>query len=236
MMAAVQSLFSALSSALQSSPTIAIAAAVAWGVFSILLSPCHLASIPLIVGFLNGQGRLSKARTVVISLAFASGILVTVALVGMVTAAAGRMLGDVGRYGNYLVSLLFFAMGLHLLEVVSLPWMTPSQVSTRGRGPWSGFLVGLIFGIALGPCTFAYLAPMIAVTFKVATTNWSYGVLLLLAFGIGHCGVIAVAGSSTQSVQRYLDWNKTSHGTSRLGKVCGVLVVIGGLYLLYSAP
>jgi len=34
------------------------------------------------------------------------------------------------------------------------------------KGLLAAFLLGLVFGIALGPCTFAYMAPMLAVAFR----------------------------------------------------------------------
>ncbi|MBP7936770.1 MAG: cytochrome C biogenesis protein, partial [Phycisphaerae bacterium] len=68
-----------------------------------------------------------------------------------------------------------------------------------------------------------------------ATTNALYGAALLLVYGIGHCSVIVAAGTSTEMVQRYLDWNEHSKGAVILKKVCGVLVLLGGLCLLYTA-
>jgi len=70
------------------------------GILSIILSPCHLASLPLIVGFISGQGRVSTARASGIATVFAVGILITIAAIGAITAAAGRMMGDVGRWGT----------------------------------------------------------------------------------------------------------------------------------------
>ena len=100
----------------------------------------------------------------------------------------------------------------------------------------AAFILGLVFGIALGPCTFAYMAPMLGVTFKLAATNLLYGILLLLVYGIGHCSVIVLAGTSTELVQRYMNWNEKSKGAIIIKKVCGVLVLLGGVYLIYSAP
>ena len=51
----------------------------------------------------------------------------------------------------------------------------------KRKGMLAAFILGLVFGMALGPCTFAYMAPMLAVTFKVAATNLLYGILLLAA-------------------------------------------------------
>ncbi|MBW7866112.1 MAG: cytochrome C biogenesis protein [Candidatus Hydrogenedentes bacterium] len=232
----MQELFTSLTHAVGGSPAVALAAAVAWGILSIVLSPCHLASIPLIVGFVDNQGRISTGRAFVISLLFASGILVTIGLIGAVTAAAGRMMGDVGRYGNYFVAAIFFVVGLHLLEVIPMPFSGPGQVGMKRRGLLAALLLGLIFGVALGPCTFAYMAPMLVVTFRLGATSPVYGALLLLAYGIGHCGVIVAAGTSTELVQRFLNWNGQSRGTLWVKRVCGVLVILGGLWMIYTAP
>jgi cytochrome c-type biogenesis protein len=232
----MQELFTQLTHAVESRWFIAVAASFLWGVLSILLSPCHLASIPLIVGFIDEQGKISTKRAFVISTLFAAGILITIGVVGAVTAAAGRMMGDVGKYGNYFVALIFFLVGLHLLDVIPIPWSGVGQVGMKRKGMLAAFILGLVFGIALGPCTFAYMAPMLGVTFKLANTNLLYGILLLLVYGIGHCSVIVLAGTSTELVQQYMNWNERSKGAVILKKVCGVLVLLGGVWLVYTAP
>ena len=231
----MEALFTALTRAVEGTPLLAGSAAVAWGVLSIVLSPCHLASIPLIVGFIDEQGRISTRRAFLIALLFSVGILVTIGLVGVVTAAAGRMMGDVGRFGNYFVAAVFFLVGLHLVGVIPMPFTGPGHVNMKRKGMLAAFILGLVFGIALGPCTFAYMAPMLAVTFRLAAVNIPYGILLLVLYGVGHCSVIVLAGTFTEVVQRYLNWNEKSKGADRLKKVCGVLVILGGLYMLYTA-
>ena len=232
----MEHLFTSLSHAVEGSAALALSAAFVWGVLSILLSPCHLASIPLIVGFISGQGRVSTARAFGLATLFAVGILVTIAAIGALTAAAGRMMGDVGRWGNYFVAAIFFVVGLHLLGVIPMPWSGTGLVNMKRRGLLAAFILGLVFGIALGPCTFAYMAPMLAVTFKLSTTAPFYGAALLLAYGMGHCAVIVLAGTFTEVVQHYLDWNEKSSGAVILKKGCGVLVILGGLYLIWTAP
>lgn len=231
----MEKLFTALSHAVEGAPVLALAAAAAWGVLSIVLSPCHLASIPLIVGFISEQGKVTVRRAFWTSTLFAVGILITIAAIGAITAAAGRMLGDVGRYGNYFVAVIFFVVGLHLLGVIPMPWSGPGQVGIKRKGLLAAFVLGLIFGVALGPCTFAYMAPMLGVTFKLAATNFFYGALLLVAYGAGHCSVIVAAGTSTELVQRFLNWNEQSQGVAVVKIICGMLVTLGGLWLIYSA-
>jgi cytochrome c-type biogenesis protein len=232
----VETIFTLLTHAVEGTAVIAIGASVAWGILSIVLSPCHLASIPLIVGFIGGQGRVSASRALGTATSFAVGILITIGVIGAITAAAGRMMGDVGRWGNYVVAAIFFVVGLHLLGLIPLPWTGPAQVNMGRKGLLAAFVLGLVFGIALGPCTFAYMAPMLGVTFKLAKTNPLYGASLLLAYGIGHCSVIVLAAGFTGLVQRFLNWNEQSKGVTVLKSVCGVLVIAGGGWLVYSAP
>jgi len=232
----MEQLFTSLTKAIEATPAIAISASFIWGILSILLSPCHLSSIPLIVGFIDQQGRMSTKRAFFISTLFAVGILATIGIIGAITAAAGRMMGDVGRYGNYFVAVIFFLVGLYLLDILPMPWSGPGQIGMKRKGMLAALILGLVFGIALGPCTFAYMAPMLGVTFRVASTSLLYGIILLVAYGVGHCSVIILAGTSTELVQRYLNWSEKSKGTTIVKKVCGVLVILGGLYLIYAAP
>jgi cytochrome c-type biogenesis protein len=228
-------IFTQLSAAIEGNLLIALGAAFLWGILSILLSPCHLGSLPLIIGFISGQGQVTTRRAFSLALLFAVGILITIALVGVVTAGLGRMMGDVGRFGNYFVAAIFFLVGLYLLEII--PQFSPNApiVNLKRKGLPAAFILGLIFGIALGPCTFAFMAPMLAVAFRSGSENLLTGSSLLLVYGIGHTSVIVVAGTSTEIVQRYLNWNEKSKGLTVVKKICGGLVIIAGIYLIYTA-
>jgi cytochrome c-type biogenesis protein len=230
----MEQLFTTLSHAVEGSAAIALGAAFVWGILSIILSPCHLASLPLIVGFISGQGRVSTARAGGIATLFAVGILITIAVIGAITAAAGRMMGDVGRWGNYFVAAIFFVVGLYLLGMIPMPWSGPGQVSMKRKGllaasssVWSSVLRWAL------PCLYGANA---GGHFQSLQDGTVYGASLLLAYGIGHCSVIVLAGTFTEVVQRFLNWNEQSKGVTVLKYVCGVLVILGGVWLIYSAP
>ncbi|MBK9140779.1 MAG: cytochrome C biogenesis protein [Verrucomicrobia bacterium] len=232
----MEQLFTHLSHAVEGAPLVALAASAVWGILSIVLSPCHLASIPLIVGFISEQGPVTVRRAFWTATLFAVGILITIAAIGAITAAAGRMMGDVGRYGNYFVALIFFVVGLHLVGVIPLNFSGAGPVGMKRKGLLAAFILGLVFGVALGPCTFAYMAPMLAVAFKLGGEAPLYAAGLLLAYGVGHCAVIVVAGTSTELVQRLLNWNEHSKGPAGVKVVCGILVILGGVWLIYTSP
>jgi len=229
----MEQLFTTLSQAISASAPVALGAAFVWGVLSILLSPCHLASIPLIVGFIDTQGRTSARHAFWLSALFAGGILITIGIIGAITAAAGRMMGDVGVWGNYLVAAILLGVGLYLLGVIPLSLGGANPTAIKRKGLMAALILGLVFGVALGPCTFAYMAPMLVVTFRAAATSVLYGMALLLTYGVGHCSVIVAAGTSTELVQRYLNWTEASRGALIVKQVCGALVIGAGLYMVY---
>jgi cytochrome c-type biogenesis protein len=126
-------------------------------------------------------------------------------------------------------------IGLHLLEIIEIPFIgKTNQPVFRKKGILAAFILGLIFGVALGPCTFAYMAPMLGIVFTVSATQFLFAFLLLLFYGIGHCSVIIFAGTFTEVIQRYLNWNKDSNGMLIVKKICGLLVILGGIYLIWT--
>ena len=161
-----EGIFTSLYEAMTGAVWISVLASFAWGVLSILLSPCHLSSIPLVVGFISSQGKISIGRTFNISLIFSIGILITIAVIGIITASLGRLMGDIGSVGNYLVAAIFFLVGLYLLDVIKLDWNTLGLKQSAAKGLLAALILGLLFGLALGPCTFAYMAPYSVLCFR----------------------------------------------------------------------
>ncbi|MBE2280581.1 MAG: cytochrome C biogenesis protein [Ignavibacteriaceae bacterium] len=229
----IEEIFTALYYAMTGSAIVAILASFGWGILSILLSPCHLSSIPLVVGFITSQGKISLMRVFNISLVFSAGILITIALIGFITASLGRLMGDLGEFGNYAVAIIFFVVGLYLLDIIKIDWGGSSFLKTKFKGLPAALILGLLFGLALGLCTFAFMAPVLGVVFQTAQTNFLLASIFLLSFGIGHCSVIVLAGVLTGKVQKYLNWSEESKTISLIKKTCGVLVILGGIYLIY---
>lgn len=226
-------IFTNLSSALESSPHIVLACCFVWGILSIILSPCHLSSIPLIVGFMSGQGNKPELKKAfVISSLFSIGIMISIALVGLITGLFGRLLGDIGIIGNSVMSLLFILIGLYMMGIMNIPFINKTQQSgIQRRGFLGAFILGLVFGIAIGPCTFAYMAPMLGIVFKTASSNLFYSLSLITAYAVGHCMIIIIAGSSFELTNKYLKLNDGSRVITILKKVCGVLVILTGIYM-----
>ncbi len=229
-------LLTAFGRAFEASAALALPAAFLWGALSVVLSPCHLSSIPLVVAYMSGGEELPTGRrAVVVSASFALGILGSIAAIGAVTVAAGRMAGDVGPWITYALAAVFFAVGLNLLGILPLPSWSSLPAGTSRKGPGGALLLGLVFGAALGPCTFAFMAPLLGLAFRAGADQAAYGVLLVLLYGLGHSVAIVVAGASAQNVQRWLSWKAGARAAVLVRGGAGVAVIAGGIYFLSTA-
>jgi cytochrome c-type biogenesis protein len=230
----VADLLTGLTRMLSGQPGVALVGAFLWGVASILLSPCHLAGVPLIVAYTGRSASLSSRRAAGLSAVFALGILVTVAVIGALSVAVGRMLGALGGVTNYLVAALLFVVGLDLVGAWPFRWGGLPKPETTRRGLGGAFAFGLAFGVALGPCTLAFLGPVLGLTIQAAGARPTFAMLLVLAYAAGHCGVLALAGASGPRLAAFS--SRSERGAGVLRRVCGVFVLAGGLYLVYAAP
>ncbi len=222
---------------LQGADFLALLAAYIWGIFGMLLSPCSLVTIPLVVGYIESQETRGMKNAFVISSWFSLGIFVNVALVGIVIASAGSLLSEVGRYSNYFVATVFFLFGLHLLEVIDMPWFKQVGMKEyKHKGPLGALLLGALSGMAIGPCAFAYLAPMLVIAMKAATINPYFGLLLVLMYALGNCTVLVTAGTSVGFVSGFMELDEKSRFTLVMNYVFGVILLVTGLLLIYKAP
>ena len=227
--------FTALSNMLHQAWWVALVSSFTWGIVSILLSPCHLATIPLIVGFINDRETITKSRAALLSTLFALGILITLGIIGIITGLLGRILGDIGGIGNYIVGVFLIFFGIYMMDIIQLPFLEKGvKPVIKKKGLLSAFLIGFIFGVALGPCAFAFMAPMLGIVFNIASANLLYAILLLFAFAVGHCLVIVLAGTFTEVVRRFLNWNEKSGGVVWLKRICGVLIIAAAVYLFIT--
>lgn len=233
----IETLFNSLSEMLYGNMYLALASAFLWGILSVILSPCHIASIPLIVGFIGNQGTRKISKNAVISSLYSAGILLSLVIIGFATILLGRIAGDLGIIPNVIVSVLMITIGLYLAGFIRLKFMDNAckVPALKNRGLFAAFSLGLIIGLAVGPCTFAYLAPVLGISFSLAKTNILFAVLLVSMYAIGHCLVIIAGGTFIPAVQSFLNWSDKSKGLIIVKKVCGIIVILAGIYLMYNA-
>jgi cytochrome c-type biogenesis protein len=204
-----------------------------WGMVSVLLSPCHMASIPLIVGYVGGQDKMVRPRQAgVYSILFTLGLFITIAVIGIICALLGRMLGDVGNYWQILIGAILIWVALGMLGVEKCSMSGSLLYKLKIKGMTGAFVLGLAYGILSGSCTFGFIAPILAIITvqeKVMT-----GILLIVLFGMGHCLPIAVAGSSAAAIRRLMESTAWYGAGTWFRRGAGTLVGLLGLYFIIN--
>jgi len=231
----IEQFFTRLTHLTEQGSVTALLAAFVWGIASVVLSPCHLTSIPLLVAYVNRGATLSVRRALGVSTVFSLGIFLSIATIGFITAELGRIVGDIGPWGKWIVAGAFMVFGLVLLDLITLSWSGPNIAQSKQSGWMGAFVLGLIFGAAVGPCTFAFMAPVLLIAFGKAAVGFLYATMLILLYSIGHCGVIVLAGTLGVRLQIFLNWDQKKHITTRLRKASGIILILVGLYLLWTA-
>ena len=204
-----------------------------WGVVSVLFSPCHLASIPLMIAYVAGQEKAVNPRQAAsYSAAFTVGLFITIAAIGIVCALLGRMLGDVGHYWQVLVGAVLIWVGLGMLGIEKCTFSGSLMSRLNMKGFFGAFTLGLAYGILSGSCTFGFVAPILALI--TIQGEVAAGTLFILLFATGHCLPIMIAGSSMATVRRLLE-NQTVQGAGEwFRKGAGVVIGCLGIYFIVN--
>ena len=202
-----------------------------WGMVSVLLSPCHMASIPLIVTYVAGQDKaVNTKQAAYYALSFTGGLFLTIAAIGIICNLLGRMLGDVGSYWTILVGAILIWVALDMLGVsyCSMSGSLLSRIKVQGLG--GALVLGLAYGVLSGSCTFGFIAPILAIiTIQQQTTT---GILLIVLFGLGHSLPIVIAGSSIALVRKYLENRSVQQGSLWFKKTAGVTIGLLGIFFI----
>ena len=204
-----------------------------WGMISVLFSPCHLASIPLIVAYVGGQQTaMVPRRAAGYAVAFGTGLFITIAVIGAICALRGRMLGDIGNYWQILIGAVLIWVALGMLGVEKFTMSGSLLYRLNFKGMPGALALGLAYGILSGSCTFGFIAPILAIITvqqEVAT-----GILFILLFAVGHCLPIAVAGSSTAALRQLVESSAWQGAGSWFRKIAGVVICLLGVYFILN--
>jgi cytochrome c-type biogenesis protein len=223
----MESFFLTINQWMEGATTLASFGCFLWGMVSVLFSPCHLASIPLMVAYVAGQEQILQPRQAsAYSIAFTLGLFITIAVIGIVCALVGRMLGDIGNYWQIIVGLV--ALGMMGVESCSTSGSLLYRLNLRGI--WGAFALGLAYGVLSGSCTFGFIAPILAII--TIQQQVGVGILFITLFAFGHCLPIVIAGSSTAMVRKLIE-NQAWQGAGMwFRKGAGALIAVLGIYFI----
>jgi len=220
-----------LGQVMQTRPVLAYGASYLGGVIA-TASPCILASIPLVIGFVGGYAGGNKRQAFYYSLTFVVGLALVMSILGAVAALMGTMFGDVGTYWYVVVAFILIVMGLQLSGLINLKMGGNAQKFLPQRTGLIGALIlGALFGLVLSPCA----SPVLAVILTLAAVQGkvAYGSSLLFAYALGQGTLILVAGTFTGVIESFLQSKSAKVGTM-LQKAAGGLIFFAGCYILFQ--
>jgi cytochrome c-type biogenesis protein len=192
-------------------------------------SPCVLAAIPLIIGYVGGYSEGNKKKAALYSLVFILGLSITFTLLGAAASAMGQFFSFMGRWLYIGFAAIAVVMGLQLMSILSIPLPFQKTRQVKSRGLWGAFLLGLLTGTVSSPCA----TPVLAVILAYVSTQGDilYGGSLLFAYAVGHCALIFAAGLSvgltesivgSKGVRNFSAWSK---------KFSGAVLALAGVYI-----
>jgi cytochrome c-type biogenesis protein len=218
---------------IQSSPALALLL-VFWGGLLTAANPCVIASIPLVVAFVSGTKETTGGRMgLLYSTGFVAGLSTTFAILGLIAARVGGMFGELGPAWKYIAAAVCILMGLALLDVLAFQFAHRLPIQPKRKGLLGAYLLGLLFGTISTPCA----APILVVllTYVAAKhANLAYGVLLLLAYALGHSVLILAAGTSVGLAKGLISSQKLARVSTIIRKAAGLIACAVGLYILWT--
>ena len=196
-------------------------------------SPCVLATIPLVVGYVGGYADGNRGKAFRYSLAFVIGLSLTFTAFGAAAGLFGTMFGTLGGWWYAIAGIVALVMGGQMMGLYELRLPIRHDYKPKRGGMIGSFLLGLFFGVVSSPCA----TPVLVVLLTVVATKGKvlYGIALLFTYAIGHCLLMLVAGTFTGFIESFI-MTKGIANISLWTKRCGGLIVaIVGAYLVWSS-
>lgn len=213
-------------------PLLAFGAVFLGGVLS-SASPCVLATIPLVVGFVGGYAEGNRKKAFIYSLAFIIGLSLTFTIFGAAAALLGTMFGTVGGWWYLAVGVVAVVMGLQMLGLYELRLPDLPQFKPKRGGIVGALLLGLFFGVASSPCATPVL--VVILSFAALKGNILYGTLLLFTYALGHCLLMLAAGTFTGFVEAFAASRGLANISLWAKRASGVIIALAGAWFIWRA-
>ena len=196
-------------------------------------SPCVLANIPLVVGFVGGYADGDRSKAFRYSLAFVLGLSFTFTAFGAAAGLFGTMFGTLGGRWYFATGTVALVMGGQLMGLYELRFPVRFDYRPKQGGILWSFLLGLFFGVVSSPCA----TPVLVVLLTVVATKGEvlYGMALLFTYAIGHCLLMLIAGTFTGFIESLVKAKGVVNFSSWTKRFGGFIVALVGIYLIWNA-
>lgn len=197
------------------------------------ISPCSLAMLPIIIGYVGGYSDEKPFKTFLQLVFFIFGTAIVFSVIGIICAITGKVFVSVGgSYFSLIIASIVLVMGLKLVGFLDFEIPLLIKEMPKGDGK-STFLypviLGGVFALAGTPCSTPILAAIMA--FASLSASLLQAVIMLFLFSLGQGLILVLAGVLTSKLKTWKNFYKLS---DILLKVSGVLLILTSLYIFYK--
>ena len=197
------------------------------------ISPCSLAMLPLIVGYVGGYSKETPFRTFIQLCFFIFGTAIVFSVIGIICAVTGSVFASaLGGYFTIIMASLLMVMGLKIAGVLDfeIPVIIKAMPVNSANSLFIyPILLGITFALAGTPCSTPILAGIMA--FAAMGKNLIAAVIMLFLFALGQGLILIIAGIFTSTLKNL---KKAAGFTDTLMKISGVLLILVAVYLYYK--
>ena len=196
-------------------------------------SPCSLAMLPLIVGYIGGYSEGKSFKTFLQMVFFVLGSAIVFSAIGIICAVTGKVFASFGGgwYAIILASIVM-VMGLKLVGILDfeMPVMIKEMPKNESHSTFLyPIILGAVFALAGTPCSTPILAAIMA--FASLSASLVQSVIMLFLFAIGQGLILIFAGVLTAKLKNWKGFYKLS---DILLKISGILLILVALYIFYK--
>jgi cytochrome c-type biogenesis protein len=197
------------------------------------VSPCSLAMLPIIIGYVGGYSKENPVKILVQMMFFVFGSSLVFATIGVICAITGKVfISFAPTYFILFLASLLLVMGLNIIGILhfNIPVIIKQIPQSSGQNMFLyPILLGAVFALAGTPCSTPILAGIM--TFASLSTNIALAVLMLFLFSLGQGLILIIAGVFTSALKGFKNFSSVSE---ILLKGSGVLLVGSSLFLFYK--
>ena len=197
------------------------------------ISPCSLAMLPLVIGYVGGCSKETPIRTFIQIFCFILGTAIVFTTVGIICAVTGSVFASVlGGYFTLIMASLLLILGLKITGILDfeIPVIIKSmpQNSTNSLVLYP-VLLGVAFALAGTPCSTPILAGIMV--FAAMGKNLIAAMIMLFLFAIGQGLILVLAGMFASGVKNI---KKIACYTDKLTRLSGWLLIAVSMYFYYK--
>lgn len=212
-------------------PLVAFGAVFLAGVLS-SASPCVLATIPLVVGFVGGYSDGDRRKAFRYSLAFILGLSLTFTTFGAMAGLLGIMFGALGGPWYLVAGVIALIMGGQMIGLYEIRLPFKRNLEPRQGGLVGSFLLGLFYGVVSSPCATPVL--VVLLTLVAGKGQLLYGIALLFCYAIGHCLLMLFAGTFTGFVEGFVRARGVMNFSIWSKRISGGLIALAGGWFVWQ--